>query len=153
VKPVADYIPHQPPMRVIGELIAAEEYQVVAAASVDADNVFFNADMGGVPAWVGIEYMAQAAAVWVGLHCERRGRPIAPAFLLSSRQYTAHQPVFTLGQQLKVQVHADLVEEPIVAFTGKITDDSGHLLVEAIFSAYQPDDLEAFLQQSDPEGG
>ncbi|HEV8078587.1 MAG TPA: 3-hydroxylacyl-ACP dehydratase, partial [Marinobacter sp.] len=85
MKPVANYIPHQPPMRLIGELLSVEEYQVVVDARVSTDNVFFSADAGGVPTWVGIEYMAQAAAVWVGLHCERRGRPIAPAFLLSSR--------------------------------------------------------------------
>jgi len=144
---VADYIPHQPPMRLIDEIISAADDRVCVAAQITRDNIFFDPAEGGVPAWVGIEYMAQAAAVWVGRHCEQLGRPIQPAFLISSRQLTAEVPVFAEGEALRITVIAALVEPPIVAFRGSITIESGQKLVEAIFSAYQPEDVTDYLNK------
>lgn len=137
-------------MRLIDEIVEADDDQVSVSARVTRDNVFFSAEEAGVPAWVGIEYMAQAAAVWVGRHCERLGRPIQPAFLISSRQFNALAPVFGEGEVLRVTVVAELVEPPIVAFRGRIETLAGQRLAEAIFSAYQPEDVAAFLRESEP---
>lgn len=139
-------------MRLIDDIVTAGDDRVSVSARVTRDNVFFNAGEGGVPAWVGIEYMAQAAAVWVGRHCERLGRSIQPAFLISSRQFTASSPVFAEGEQLEVEVRADLVEPPIVVFSGSIRGHTGETLAEGIFSAYQPEDVTAFLRESEPVG-
>lgn len=152
MKPVAHYIPHQPPMRLIGELVRHGDDGTVVTAQVASDNVFFDPVARGVPAWTGIEYLAQTAAVWVGLHCEQLGRPIQPAFLISSRQYTATVPLFAEGEQLEVEVRADLVEPPIVVFSGSIRRRTGETLAEGIFSAYQPEDVTAFLRESEPVG-
>lgn len=47
-----------------------------------------------MPAWFGIELMAQAIAAHVGLLSMRDGNPARPGVLLGSRKYEAHTPAF-----------------------------------------------------------
>lgn len=141
---LARYIPHQAPMRLIDTLISSSALEAEVEASIDRDNVFYDDSRGGVPAWTGIEYMAQTAAVWVGLEDSRSNKSIEPAFLISTRQYTAHCPVFTLGATLRIGVHANFIEGPLVAFNGTIHKGT-ELLAEATFTAYRPDDVAAYL--------
>jgi hypothetical protein len=51
-------VPHRGRMLMVNRLLARDEDMVVVEAVVAADNVF--AEDRGVPAWVGIEFMAQA---------------------------------------------------------------------------------------------
>ncbi|WP_339615831.1 hypothetical protein [uncultured Gilvimarinus sp.] len=147
---LANYIPHQAPMRLVDTLLSSSPLEVEVEAHILADNIFYDASRGGVPAWTGIEYMAQAAAVWVGIEDTRLSKPIEPAFLISSRQYTAHCPLFALGEPLRIRVHADLVDGPLVAFRGTIHNRTG-LLAEAIFTAYRPDDIAAYMAATEPQ--
>lgn len=147
---LAKYIPHQPPMRLVDTLLSSAPLEVEVEANIHTDNVFYDTARGGVPAWTGIEYMAQAAAVWVGLEDTRANKPIEPAFLISSRQYTAHRPLFALGEPLRIRVHADLIDGPLVAFTGTI-HNATELLAEAIFTAYRPDDIAAYMAATEPD--
>lgn len=148
------YIPHRPPMRLVDNLISETPQKVVAALTIERDHVFFDSSVAGVPAWAGIEFMAQTAAVWLGLADERAGRHIAPAFLISTRHYTAHKPVFALGDSLHVAVEVALFEEQIVSFNGRIFSPSHEKnnLAEAVFSAFRPDDAAAYLAASEPPG-
>ncbi|WP_041524065.1 ApeP family dehydratase [Gilvimarinus agarilyticus] len=146
---LADYLPHQPPMRLIDTLVNNSHRDVEVLAHINSDNVFYDAVRGGVPAWAGIEYMAQAAAAWVGLEDTQAGRAIDPAFLISSRQYTAHQPLFVLNTTLRVVVHADLIDGSLVAFTGCIYHGT-ELMAEAVFTAYRPDDVAAYMAATEP---
>lgn len=142
---VSDYIPHKPPMRLIETIESYADLRVASGASIQADNIFYDEKIQGVPAWVGIEYMAQTAAVWVGLDDERLGRPVEPAFLVSSRQYTAHTPVFAVGARLITRVKVELLDAEIVAFSGSIVDGEGTLLAEALFTAYRPKNVRDYL--------
>ncbi|WP_339896815.1 hypothetical protein [uncultured Gilvimarinus sp.] len=146
---LANYIPHQPPIRLVDTLVKNSPLEVEVSARINSDNMFYDAARGGVPAWTGIEYMAQAAAVWVGLEDAQAGRPVEPAFLISSRQYTAHQPLFALNDTLRISVHVDLIDGPLVAFTGRIYRDS-ELIAEAIFTAYRPDNVAAYMAATEP---
>lgn len=141
-------------MRLIDKLLSSSQLDVEVAAEVRADNVFYDAAKGGVPAWTGIEYMAQTAAVWVGLEDSRAGKKIEPAFLISTRQYTAHCPQFELGESLRVCVHVNLIDGSLVAFNGAIYsahNADNRLLAEAVFTAYRPDDVAAYLAAAEPE--
>lgn len=147
---IADYIPHKPPMRLVEHIVEVDSEHVITEAAVRPDNVFYETDPAGVPAWSGLEYMAQTAAVWVGAECLRAGRSIEPAFLISSRHYSAALPTFPEGETLRISVTPTLIEGPLVAFTGEIHNARGERLVEAIFTAFQPDDVNAYLAASEP---
>ena len=147
---ISAYLPHRPPMRLVERLVSESPQTTVTEARVTEDNVFYDPALGGVPSWVGLEYLAQTAAVWLGLDCQRHSRPVQPAFLVSSRSFDAEQPVFALGETLRISVIPNLIDGPLVAFSGHIHDHQGALLVEAMFSAFQPQDPEAYLKASEP---
>lgn len=147
---ISVYLPHRPPMRLVEHLVSESPQTTVTEAQVRDDNVFFDPALGGVPSWVGLEYLAQTAAVWLGLDCRRHNRPVQPAFLVSSRSYSAEQPVFALGETLRISVSPNLIDGSLVAFSGHIHNRQGALLVEAMFAAFQPEDPEAYLEASAP---
>ncbi|MDQ2076963.1 hypothetical protein [Marinimicrobium sp. ABcell2] len=147
---ISEYLPHQPPMRMVERIISDSPEQTVTEAHVAEDHVFFDPALGGVPSWAGLEYLAQTAAVWLGADCRRHNRPVEPAFLVSSRHYSAETPVFGLAETLRTAVRPDLIDGPLVAFSGTIHNGRGDLLVEATFAAFQPEDPVAYLQASEP---
>ena len=70
--PVAELVPHAEGMLLLDRVLAHEATHTVCATSADRSPLFANAD-GSVPSWVGIEYMAQCAAVHGELAHRRRG--------------------------------------------------------------------------------
>jgi predicted hotdog family 3-hydroxylacyl-ACP dehydratase len=150
VNEISDYLPHQPPMRLLDRVIRDSAEQTITEAQVTEEHVFFDPQLSGVPSWAGLEYLAQTAAVWLGADCQRHNRPIEPAFLVSSRYHSAEQPVFALAETLRISVSPDLMDGPLVAFSGTIHNGRGELLVEASFAAFQPEDPAAYLQASEP---
>lgn len=143
---IQDLIPHRPPMRLIDRLHSHAAMQVTTTAQVTAQSRFYDPSAGGVPAWVGVEYMAQTAAVWIGLRDYHAGRAPEPAFLVSARQYQAFEPIFPAGSQFYIEVNVKLMDANIVSFVGKIYDDSGKVWADALFTAFRPDDVQAYLQ-------
>lgn len=142
---ISRYIPHRPPMILIDAIEAFTDASVTTSTHISMASGFFSHADGGVPAWVGLEYMAQTAAVWVGLDDERCGRAVEPAFLVSSRQYTTPEPVFPAGETLFTLVEVQLQENEIVAFRGRITNNRGEMRAEAFFTAYRPHNVQAYL--------
>ena len=59
-------------------------------------------DGGGVPAYVGLEWMAQACGAHVGALARDAGIPVRVGFLLGTREFTIHAPRFRLGERLIV---------------------------------------------------
>lgn len=143
---VSHYLPHKPPMVLIDGLESSTDMSVNTLTHITPEAGFYDAAIAGVPSWIGLEYMAQSAAVWVGLDNERKGHPIQPVFLVSSRQYTAAEPVFPLGESLHIQVKVELIEGEIMAFSGRILDAAGQLRAEALFTAYRPVNVQNYLR-------
>src|SRR5690606_2912698 len=151
--PVTDldnYIPHRPPVRWVERRAEVNIDRAVTEAEVRIDSILYDPELEGVSSWAGLEYLAQTAAVWVGAECRRRSQPIEPAFLISSRHYNALRPVFARGETLRVCVTPDLIDRPLVAFAGTISNARDEQLVEAVFAAFQPEDLDTFLKAGVP---
>lgn len=146
MNPIEDYIPHTPPMRLVEELVKGDDAGVTTALVITRESTFFSEELNGVPAWVGLEYMAQTAAVWTGMEDLRHQRPVELGFLVSARQYRAQQPVFPLGERLMVTITRQFGEDAIVVFDGAIRSDSGTEFASAHFTAYKPDDVNAYLR-------
>jgi predicted hotdog family 3-hydroxylacyl-ACP dehydratase len=64
---------------------------------------------GAVPAWVGIEYMAQAVSAWAGARALRGGGRPRIGFLLGTRRYDVHCAAFPGGRTLRVQVRCEFM--------------------------------------------
>jgi len=108
---VASLIPHRSSMALLERVVFADEETLHAEVLIGADCIFFDAVGHGVPAWLGIEYMAQAIAAFEGYWSLQRGEPVKVGLLLGSRRYESHCAQFAAGSVLRVEVHRVLQHE------------------------------------------
>lgn len=65
--PLAELLPHAGDMILIDQVLAFDEEQIQTCLTVNAGGLF-NRDDGSLPAWVGVELMAQSVAAYAGCH-------------------------------------------------------------------------------------
>lgn len=94
-------IPHREPMLLIDRIIDLGDQFSKAEITITQDSSFFEKGKG-VPAWIGIEYMGQTAALIAG-HQLQQGT-VAPhlGLLLGTRKYEAKVAWFREGDILRV---------------------------------------------------
>jgi predicted hotdog family 3-hydroxylacyl-ACP dehydratase len=132
--PIGELLPHGPEMTVIDRLLTYSPERTVAAVAITERSRFFAAT--GVPAWVGIEYMAQTIAARAGYEARLRGERPAIGYLLGTRAYRSSWPEFPLGLELTVAVEPVVVDEKLGAFQCSISADS--VIATAVVNTYQP---------------
>jgi predicted hotdog family 3-hydroxylacyl-ACP dehydratase len=137
-QPIEDYVPHRRGLLLIDRVLAADDDSALCELTV-RDGLFADADATVVPAWVGIEYMAQAIAAWAGVKHARHGSQPRPGFLLGSRRYLAHVSAFPFGQRLHVSVTCELLgDNGLGMFECAVLDAlTGHPQAEARVSVYE----------------
>jgi len=141
---IEDVVPHRGSACLLDEVLHWDEDCIEAALVVPADGVFVGP--GGVPAWIGIEYMAQAIAAWAGCRARREGRPPRLGFLLGSRRYSSTRPLFPSGTRLLVHARRELMgDNGLGMFACRIEAD-GETWVEANVSVFEPADARAYLE-------
>lgn len=134
--PIAELIPHSDGMLLLDRILAHQATHTVCATSAERSPLFANAD-GSVPSWVGIEYMAQCAAVHGELTNRRRGEAPRPGLLLGSRRVELHADVFAAGDPLEVMTRHHMGESGLVAFDCSVRSaSSGETLVEGRVNLY-----------------
>ncbi|NIA27324.1 MAG: 3-hydroxylacyl-ACP dehydratase [Desulfobulbaceae bacterium] len=134
--PVRELLPHDPPMVLLDKVISCAESSLVAEVVVKPESMF--CDESGVPAWVGIEYMAQSVAAHAGAMARQHGgRPVI-GYLLGTRSYKSAVSEFPIGATLKIVVEPLFVETGLGAFACRI--DMGDTVAEATINVYQPGD-------------
>ena len=89
-------------MILIDRLIDADSDASTCEVTIRPDSLFVEA--GGVPTFVGIEYMAQAVAAHGGYQSYRLGEGTSIGLLLGTRQLVFSQPYFEIGQTLRIHV-------------------------------------------------
>ncbi len=88
-------------MVLLDRVLDVGENHIVAELTVRDDGLFSSEH--SVPAWVGIEYMAQTVAAYSGYHRRRRGLDIQLGFLLGTRYYESSADSFPCGLALRVK--------------------------------------------------
>jgi predicted hotdog family 3-hydroxylacyl-ACP dehydratase len=142
------YVPHRGMMRLLDRVVAVNEEQALAEVDVPDDGLFVQD--GAVPAWVGVEYMAQAAAVWAGARAIREGRTPGMGFLLGSRRYESRVTAFPGGATLRVQARCELVDDKgMGVFDCSIALD-GDVVATARLSVFEPRDAGALTENGMP---
>jgi len=134
--PIAALLPHAPPMILLDELLRYDESAAVAATTIRPPSIFREAE--GVPAHIGLEYMAQACGAHAGALALERGAEVKLGLLLGTRQYRAHVPYFRLGERLVIAVTAVYRDAEIGAFDCRI-EIAGACAAEAQLTVYQPE--------------
>jgi predicted hotdog family 3-hydroxylacyl-ACP dehydratase len=130
-------VPHAGPMLLLTRLLRHEADETACAVEIAAQQLFRDAD-GGVPAWIGLEYMAQCIAVHAAL---ARGDTGAPriGFLASVRGMSLRCDRFAPDQRLEVVARRLRGGyEGLTTFACRIQGEDGALLAEGRISCFAP---------------
>lgn len=132
---VADLLPHSGQMVLLDEILRFAPNQVSAALTVRGDGLLFGTG-DTVPAWAGIEYMAQAIGCYAGLQARQAGLPIRLGFLLGTRRYESNVPSFKTGSRLIIDAESILQDQQLSVFECRIRGEN--IAVSATLNVYQP---------------
>ncbi len=145
--PIETILPHRGTMLLLDAVEMCTDDRLVASASVD-EQAWYADGQGAMPAWIGIELMAQAIAAHVGLLAMRAGGTALPGVLLGSRSYSAKIPAF--GNEAKLIVEAKVLlrsEGGYGAYECAIRQ--GRIeCAGAVIKVFQPDDFRSFIEGS-----
>ncbi len=145
---IRSLVPHSGTMVLLDRVISADENTLCAEVVIRPNSLFY-AD-GGVGAWIGIEYMAQAIGAYAGYRARLRGEPVKIGFLLGTRRYESYRPLFARGSVLKIHIRRVLQSDNgLASFDCHIDDESGEL-ANASVNVFQPADSEANFDESWP---
>ncbi len=138
-------VPHAGTMSLLTRIAAYGDEWLEAEVDIHAGSTF--AETNGVPAWVGMEYMAQAVAAFAGLQEKRQNQPPKIGFLLGSRRYAVNTDWFNTGQTLLVRVERDMIaDNGLHVFNCTIS--AHHVSAQASLNVFQPDDAGQFLKEA-----
>jgi predicted hotdog family 3-hydroxylacyl-ACP dehydratase len=126
----AELLPHAGPAVLIDEIIRDTDDGIEAASTITAAHPFFVAGHG-VPAWVGIELMAQAIAAHSGLAGQRTQRAPRRGMLLGTRHYQGHVAWFAEGARLAIHAVREFGHEGGMAACQCRIEAAGKTLAEA----------------------
>lgn len=115
------------------------EEAVVAFVDVGKAAPFYEQALGGVPACVALEYMAQTMALLVGLRDRRRGQKPRIGFVLGSRKMETKIPCFCDGERYRILATCTYEDESFGSFDCTITDGRGETVATATMTAFQPE--------------
>lgn len=114
--PVGDLLTHRDPMIFIDRVLTADRRGLVAEVRIESGKPFYEEGVG-VPAWVGLEYMAQSIAALAGLKAKAVGQDAALGLLIGCREYSSEVAVFPDGAELKISVsELDVMDGSLGAF-------------------------------------
>jgi predicted hotdog family 3-hydroxylacyl-ACP dehydratase len=135
---IEQVIPHRGAMRWVERVLDWDEQRIVVGLTVPLDGPFHEA--GGVPAWVGLEYMAQAIGAWSGCRARHRGGQPRIGFLLGTRRYHAEVGHFAPGAALRVEARCELADGNGLGMFACCVMEGEQVLASANVSVYEPDD-------------
>ena len=135
---IKQLIPHREPMLLINHLVEVTAQRSQSRVLIDSQTPFFVSGRG-VPAWIGLEYMGQTAALIAGF--QQREGLTSPhlGFLMGSRKYRSAVDYFAPDTELTIIcAEAALVGESLATFNCTInTHGSDEPLAEAMLSVYR----------------
>ncbi len=140
---VEDLLPQSGGMALLDQVLDAGDNHLTAKLTVRDDGLFSGLDHT-VPAWIGIEYMAQTVAAYSGYQSKRSGQPIQIGFLLGTRHYQCSVGSFACGTRLSV--HVEKVMEganDMLVFDCRIEGET--ITASAMINVFLPQDAQQFL--------
>ncbi|MDH4572181.1 hypothetical protein CUR86_06710 [Salinicola acroporae] len=129
-------------MCLLTRLIAASDDGATAETWTRHDDLFAETD--GIPAWVGVEWLAQTVAAWAGFRAFGSTEAAAPGLLLGAKRYRARVPVFAFDQRIQVTITVDFVaDNGVTQVSGELRrTETGELpLAHGSLTLYRPDSM------------
>lgn len=134
-----EILPHRPPMILLTALVDYDAESARCLTHIDEASPFFDIDLNAVPAYIGIEYMAQAVAAWSGARARQSHGAVKPGFLLGTRRYAPSVSLFPHGAELLIEVRELVQDDSGLGIYECSIHCNGELWVNARLNVFQPD--------------
>ena len=144
---IAAVLPHTGKMLLLDELRDHGPEHVTCVVTIGPGTAFCDG-LNGVPAWVGIEYMAQACCAFSGIEEVRAGGKPSIGLLLGSRRYQSEAEFFPLGATLLIRADLQLRDESDLVAFGCTIREGDRVLARGDVKAYRPKDVLAVIRGS-----
>ena len=142
--PVAEVLPQRGPMVLLSSVLEHSADHTVCAVEVGADTPFLDAS-GTVPAWIGVEYMAQCVAAHAGLAAWSKAEAPRIGFLIGAKRLDFRTAGFRVGQRLTVESTRTWGEQELAMFACRLIDAASEVvLIEGNLNVFLPRSLERF---------
>jgi len=142
--PITELVPHRGAMLLIDRLLEDDADMVRVEATIKPGELFLAPE--GLPAWVGVELMAQTVASWAGLRALEAKRPVQLGFLLGTRRYECSRPFFPVGSRVQIEARQEMVgENGLAVFACKLFLEQ-ELVATAQLNAFQPPNVDEYLR-------
>lgn len=132
---VAELLPQAGNMVLLNKVLSFDQESLLAEVIVREDGLFANGQT--VPAWLGIEYMAQTVAAHGGLMRYLADKPIILGFLLGTRRYLSNVSEFIVGSRLTVKVEQIIEDQGLAVFMCHIIGEG--IDISAKLNVYLPE--------------
>ncbi|EKT4521576.1 hotdog family protein [Pseudomonas putida] len=147
--PLAELLPHAGDMILIERIDSCDDEQIHTCTTVRPDGQFNRAD-GSLPAWLGLELMAQSVAAYAGCQARRQGRPVEMGFLLGTRKFECNVEAFPAGALLHIHALRSLEDENgMGVFECHLRGDG--ISASARLNVYRPPQAASYLGEAGPE--
>ncbi|MDX9675121.1 putative hotdog family 3-hydroxylacyl-ACP dehydratase [Pseudomonas sp. 29] len=144
--PLAELLPHAGDMILIDSITSFDDEQIYTRLTVQPDGLF-NLPDGSLPAWVGIELMAQSVAAFAGCHARQKGNPVELGFLLGTRKFECNVEAFPAGSELTIHGLRSLEDDNgMGVFECHINGAGIH--ASARLNVFRPPQVNQYLQQT-----
>lgn len=144
---IEEVLQHRGNMLLIDHLIEFNNESIIAEYSPCSDAWYVD-DQGRMPAWIGIELMAQAVAAHVGMLKLYEGMPQKNGVLVGTRRYSSTDSSFAAGVPLQIQVTVIYQDASGLGAYDCSINCNGSVLATATLKVFEPDDFQTFLQES-----
>jgi predicted hotdog family 3-hydroxylacyl-ACP dehydratase len=143
---VEELVPHRGAMSLLDSIDDYGEDWLRAGVTPRPGVRFATAE--GVPGWVGIEYMAQAAAAFGGIEQVQRGQQPSIGLLIGARYYRCMLDYFPFGTPLTVVATIAMRDTADFAAYDCRLSLAGREIAECTLKAYRPHDLAPLLAEA-----
>jgi predicted hotdog family 3-hydroxylacyl-ACP dehydratase len=144
--PIEQLLPHRSPMILLDRMVDATEMGSTCEVTIRPEILFL--ESAGVPAFVGLEYMAQAVAAYGGYKAYLAGEPVTVGFVLGTPLFKTSCQFFAVGQTLQIQVTHIWGDHELMQFHCVIQDAcTGELLQQAELNVFRPKDIQSYLHE------
>lgn len=134
-----DLLPHRPPMIVLADVLESDVSGVAyAIADTSASSLFFDPEIGGVPACAAFEFMAQTMALAVGAENCRLQRAPKVGLLLGTRRLDVCVDSFGCADRYVVAAKCTDAMDDFASFNCMIVSPEGETVAAASLTAFQP---------------
>lgn len=138
---VETLVPHAGKMFLLSRVVCYELESISIQSEIDIDenSMFYDADLGGVPAWVAFEYMAQSISALSGIYGRQKNEEPKVGFIMSVSNFNASVPCFKRGSTVKIKVHQTMRMDMAVTFDGQAFVENDLVVTSTLNTIEVPD--------------